>query len=119
MSKIYNIIPGNLINDSTIVSRILELIDSIEFEEWLEVNENVYSLEFFQENEEFYVMYLAPGGVIERLYVTNCDDIVAFMRERVDYEHGEGIDLAVCTKEIANVVICNHDGQIFMLKAYF
>ena len=57
-------------------------------------------------------MYLDPRDVIERLYVTCCDDIISFMKERVDYEHGEGVDIAICTKEIANAVICNHDGQI-------
>ncbi|MBQ5851726.1 MAG: hypothetical protein IIW54_13080 [Lachnospiraceae bacterium] len=119
MSKIYNIIPGSLIDDNSIVNRIFTLIDSVEFDEWLEVNEEVYSLEFFQQNDEFYVMYLDPRGVIEKLYVTRCDDIISFMRERVDYEQGEGVDIAICTKEIANAVICNHDGQIFMLKAYF
>ena len=119
MGKIYNIIPGKLINDNSIVNRIFTLIDSVEFDEWLEVNEEVYSLEFFQQNDEFYVMYLDPRGVIERLYVTRCDDIVSFMKERVNYEYGEGVDIAICTKEIANAVICNHDGQIFMLKAYF
>lgn len=119
MNKIYNIIPGNLIDDSSIMNRILELIDSVEFDEWFEVNEKVYSLEFFQQNEELYVMYLDPRGVIESLFLTSCDDIVSFMKERVNYEHGEGVDLAVCTKEITNAVICNHDGHIFMLKAYF
>ena len=63
MNKIYNIIPGNLIDDSSIMNRILELIDSVEFDEWFEVNEKVYSLEFFQQNEELYVMYLLPTVV--------------------------------------------------------
>lgn len=119
MGKIYNIIPGKLINDNSIVNRIFTLIDSVEFDKWLEVNEKVYSLKIFQQNDEFYVMYLDPRGVIERLYVTRCDDIVSFMKERVNYEYGEGVDIAICTKEIDNAVICNHDGQIFMLKAYF
>ena len=44
MSKIYNIIPGSLINDSSIVNRIFTLILSVEFDEWLEVNDKVYSL---------------------------------------------------------------------------
>ena len=116
MSKIYNIIPGNLINDSSIVNKIFALIDSTEFGNWLEVNEKVYSSEFFQQNDEFYVMYLDPRGMIERLYVTQCDDIVGFMKERVSYECGDGVDIAVCTKDITNAVICNHDGQTFVLK---
>ena len=119
MDKIYNIIPGNLIYDKSIVNRISTLIDSVEFDKWLEVNEKVYSLKFFHQNDEFYVMYLDPRGVVERLYVTRCDDIVSFMKERVNYEYGEGIDIAICTKEIDDAVICNHDGQIFRLKVSF
>ena len=115
MSKIYNIIPGDLINDTSIVNRIFALIDSIEFDDWIEVNEKIYSSEFFRQNDEFYVMYLDPRGVIERLYVTHSDDIVGFMKERVSYECGDGVDIAVCTKDITNVVICNHNGQIFVL----
>ena len=119
MGKIYNIIPGKLINDNSIVNRIFTLIDSVEFDKLLEVNKKVYSFKFFQQDVEFYVMYLDPRGVIERLYVTRCDDIVSFMKERVNYEYGEGVDIAICTKKIDNAVICNHDGQIFMLKANF
>ncbi len=117
MSKIYNNIPGDLINDRSIANRIFALIESVDFNEWLEVNEEVYSLELFKQNEEFYVMYLDPRGVIERLYVTYCDDIVCFMKEQISYEFGDGVDIAICTKDIANAVICNHDGQIFVLKA--
>ena len=43
MGKIYNIIPGKLINDNSIVNRIFTLIDSVEFDKWLEVNKKVYS----------------------------------------------------------------------------
>ncbi len=116
MSKIYNIIPGILINDSSIVDRIFTLMDSIEFDNWIKVNEKVYSLEFFEKNNEFYVMYLDPRGVIKKLYSTCRDDIVGFMKDRINYEYGEGVDIAICTKEISNAVICNHDGQIFILK---
>lgn len=62
-------------------------------------------------------MYLDPKGVVERLYFTHRDDIVSFMKERVSYEYGAGVDIAICTKDITNAVICNHDGQVFVLKA--
>ena len=116
MSRIYNMIPGDLLKDDSIVNRIFALIDSVEFDKWLEVNDKVYVSNFFKQNKEFYVMYLDPIGVIKRLYITNCDDIISFMKERINYEYGDGIDIAICTKEINNAVICNHDGQIFMLK---
>ena len=119
MGKIYNIIPGKLINDNSIVNRIFTLIDSVEFDKWLEVNKRFTLLNFFNKTSSFYVMYLDPRGVIERLYVTRCDDIVSFMKERVNYEYGEGVDIAYLHKKIDNAVICNHDGQIFMLKSEF
>lgn len=116
MKKIYNFIPGELINNKVIESRIYELIASIDFEKWIEVDERVYSLEFFQQYEEFYVMYLDPQGLVEKLYNTYRRDIIDFMKERISYEYGEGVDIAICTKQIDNAVICNHDGQIFILK---
>ena len=116
MSKIYNIIPGKLINDNSLIDRIFALIDSVEADKWIEVNEKVYSLKLLQENEEFYVLYLDPVGVIKKLYITCYDDIICFMKERINYEHGDGVDIAICTKKINNALICNHDGQVFLLK---
>lgn len=116
MSKIYNIIPGVLNNDVSIIDRIFTLIDNVKFVEWIEVNEQVYSLEFFQRNDEFYVMYLDPQEVIKKLYITCRNDIVHFMKTHINYKYGDGIDIVICTKEINNAVVCNHDGQIFILK---
>lgn len=116
MSKIYNIIPGKRIEDSLMMRRILELIDSIGYDDWIELDEDIYSLDFFQNNQELYVMYLDPRGIIERLYITPCKDILYFMKERINKEYGEGVDIVICTKEIENVVICNHDGEIFLIK---
>lgn len=98
------------------MNKIYTLIDSIECDKWIEIGEKVYSLNFFENNQEFYVMYLDPRGIIERLYVTSCNEIVTFMKERINAEYGEGVDVVICTKEITNALICNHDGQIFILK---
>lgn len=116
MTRIYNIIPGNLVNDSIIADRIFALIDSVEFDDWIEVNEKIYASEFFQLNKEFYVMYLDPRGIIKKLYVSSSAEILSFMKENISYEYGEGIDIAICKKEVDNAVICNHDGQIYILK---
>lgn len=116
MSKIYNIIPGKRLENSQIMKRILGLIDSIGYDDWIKLDGDVYSSDFFQNNQEFYVMYLDPSGIIERLYITPCIDILNFMKERINKEYGEGVDIAICTKEIENAVICNHDGEIFLIK---
>lgn len=116
MKKIYNIIPGSRIKDNSIVNRIFKLIDSVAFYNWIEINERVYSSNFFHFYDEFYVIYLDPNGLINHLYITCCQDIIKFMKAHINFEHGDGVDLAVCTKEICNAVICNHDGQIFVLK---
>lgn len=55
-------------------------------------------------------------GVINKLYITCCNDIIQFMKERINYEHGDGVDIAICTKNINNALICNHDGQVFQLR---
>lgn len=116
MKKIYNSIPGNLIQESSIANEIFLLLDSIEFSKWIEVNETIYDSDFFEKNSNVYVIYLDPCGKIIRLYSTSCEDIVDFMKEYVNYEHGEGVDIAICTMEIDNAVVCNHDGQIYLLS---
>lgn len=116
MGKIYNSIPGILIHNNSIMDKIFALLDSITFDKWIEVNEKVYSLEFFAQNDEFFVMYLDPRGVIKRLYFTRRADIIVFMKEHINYEYGDGVDIAICPKDLHNSVVCNHDGQIFILK---
>lgn len=73
-------------------------------------------MNFFTNNQEFYVLFLDPRGIIERLYITSCSDIMHFMKEHINIEYGEGVDIAICTKKIDNALICNHDGQIFLLN---
>lgn len=116
MKKIYHCIPGTLVNDGSIINQISAFIGSITFDTWIEMNENIYSLDFFKSKDKFYVLYLDPESVIQRLYHTDCSEIVSFMKEHIDSEKGDGVDIAICTKEINDAVICNHDGQIFILK---
>lgn len=116
MGKIYNSIPGILIHKDSISDKIFALLDRIAFDDWIEVNEKIYSSRFFSQNDAFFVMYLDPRGVIQRLYFTPRADIIAFMKEHINYKHGDGIDIAICPKDIRNAVVCNHDGQIFYLQ---
>lgn len=81
----------------------------------VEINKDVQFLNFL-ENGEFYVMYLDPAGVVQKLYATSCVDLIDFMREHIQYESGDGVNITICTKEMSNAVICNHDGQIFVIK---
>ena len=37
------------------------------------------------------------------------------MKEYINCRYSEGVDIAICTKQINNAVICNHDGQVFLL----
>lgn len=47
MGKIYNCIPGILIHDSSIMNRILTLLDSVQFNKWIEVNEKSLFIPIF------------------------------------------------------------------------
>ena len=113
--RIYNIIPGKQIEDSSIIDSIFSLLDSVSFSEWIELNEDIYNEDFFNIYEEFYVMYLDPAEIIKRLYLSTCEEIVTFMKEYINCRYSEGVDIAICTKQINNAVICNHDGQVFLL----
>lgn len=116
MSRIYNIIPGCQVDDSAVMERIFALLAHVKFDTWIEVNERIYSMDFFRQRDEFYVMYLDPRGVIKKLYRTCGEDIVGFMKEYIDWERGDGVDIVICTDDICNAVVCNHDGQIFVLE---
>ena len=114
--KIYNIIPGEMIQDDNTMKKIEELINSIQFTDWEEINEDVYSKGILINNNEFYVMYIDPWGDIKRLFITARDQIMRFMKERINYEHGDGVDMVICNKDISNAIVCNHDGQVYELK---
>ncbi len=115
MQKIYNIIPGVPVYDNSFMYNIFTLIDSVKFYNWIEVNEDIYNCNFLKKHKEFYVLYLDPAGIVKRLFLTQCTEIIIFMKERINYAHCEGVDIAICTTQFDNAVICNHDGQVFLL----
>lgn len=51
--RIYNMIPGKMISEEFIMNRIIELIDSVEYNKWIELNEKVYSLDFLNKMMSF------------------------------------------------------------------
>lgn len=114
--KIYNIIPGRQIDDNSIIDSIFFLLESVSFDKWIELNEDIYNEDFFLKcMKHFMLCILTLAGVIKRLYISKREEILTFMKERINYRHSEGVDIAICTIRIDNAVICNHDGQVFLL----
>ncbi len=115
MLRIYNIIHGTPVYENSIMDNIFTLIDSVKFNSWIEVNEDIYNCNLFKRHQEFYVLYLDPAGIVKKLFLTQCTEIINFMKEHINYAHCEGIDIAICPAQFNNAVICNHDGQVFLL----
>lgn len=60
--KIYNIIPGKQIEDSSIIDSIFSLLDSVSFSEWIELNEDIYNEVFLKCMRNFMLCILIPQG---------------------------------------------------------
>ena len=48
MLRIYNIIPGTPVYENSIMDNIFTLIDSVKFNNWIEVNEDIYNCNLFK-----------------------------------------------------------------------
>lgn len=60
--KIYNIIPGKQIEDSSIIDSIFSLLDSVSFSEWIELNEDIYNEVFLKCMRNFMLCILILQG---------------------------------------------------------
>lgn len=60
--KIYNIIPGKQIEDSSIINSIFSLLDSVSFSEWIELNEDIYNEVFLKCMRNFMLCILILQG---------------------------------------------------------
>ena len=80
------------------------------------IDNEVYNLEIFEKYKTFYLFYDHPvHDFLDKLFMTDRDDLIKFMKERVSPERGDGFDMIVVPKnDFSEMIICNHDGDIFL-----
>lgn len=117
-----SIFPGIRINDNKNETKLSILnglnpnniapIDNMK--SWIRIDEGVYELGIFEKYEEFYLLYKHPvHEYMDKLFDVSRDDLVQFMKNRINSKRCEGIDIIVCSKDFSSLIVCNHDGEIY------
>lgn len=123
--KIEKLIPGNRIqsnNKEKIQKVILTRINAnngdnySNINSWKRVDNDIYESSVIKKNEDFYILYIHPiHEYMNKLFETKVDVLIEFMKKYINYERGDGIDIVIATKDFNELIVCNHDGEIFLL----
>jgi hypothetical protein len=86
-------------------------------ENWVQVGKKVYNSDAFFSEEGYYLFYKHPiHDYQDKLFLTNKTDVIAFLKDRINPDREEGLDVIVATEDYSKIIVCNHDGQIFLVK---
>lgn len=115
-----SIFPGIKINSDkvklNILSRLnpnnLAPIDNMKT--WRRIDDEVYESDTVLNFEKYYLLYKHPiHDYLDKLFEVNRDELIFFMKERIIPDRGEGLDIIVCSKDFSELIVCNHDGEIY------
>lgn len=115
-----NIFPGQeiTINKSSIIAHINDNLDSVNksIHHWIRMDERIYDDDVINDYDVFYLFYNHPvHDYLNKLFLTNKDQLLSFMKERINFEREEGIDIIVMPNDFSKRIICNHDGEIYLV----
>lgn len=86
-------------------------------EQWRKLNNEIFDLGLLDEGSYFYLLYKHPvHDFKDKLFKANGKEIARFLRENMDPDKMEGLDLIISSVDMSCIVICNHDGEIFLAK---
>jgi hypothetical protein len=51
---------------------------------------------------------------LNRLHIVPCEELVAWLDGRIRPERGEGVDLTITGFEMAEFLVTNHDGDLWL-----
>ncbi|WP_438447654.1 hypothetical protein [Gorillibacterium sp. sgz5001074] len=121
-----SIFPGNRVSHdkaNQIMNELLQQINPQNVEpvenikNWVQVNNQVYNTDAFSSQKGYYLFYKHPiHNYQDKLFLTNKSDVIAFLKDRIYPDREEGLDVIVATEDYSNIIVCNHDGQIFLVK---
>lgn len=84
---------------------------------WERVDNEVYDTDALSSREKYYLFYKHPiHDYQDKLFLTNKTDLIAFLKDRINPDREEGLDVIVASKDYSKIIVCNHDGQIFFVK---
>ncbi|NPC94280.1 hypothetical protein HOO54_19175 [Bacillus sp. WMMC1349] len=84
---------------------------------WVKLDKKIYSSGVLEKYEDFYLYYTHPiHDYLDKLFFTSYDDLIKFLKDRIDPDRGEGLDLIISSKDYETIIVCNHDGEIYQVK---
>ncbi|MFD2330432.1 hypothetical protein ACFSR7_14375 [Cohnella sp. GCM10020058] len=93
----------------------LKSIDNIK--NWARVDDEVYNTDALSSEDPYYLFYKHPThDFMDKLFLTSKTEVVAFLKVRVNPERGDGVDVIVAPQDYSKIIVCNHDGQIYLAK---
>jgi len=81
------------------------------------VGNEVFGSDFLAGGDTFYLYYEHP--VLQRrkkLFVVHKDDLLSFLNAKIKPDRMEGLDVTVADPELRRFLICNHDGEMYLLS---
>jgi hypothetical protein len=120
-----NVFPGRriVLNAESLISASLSQLNPegtipIEnLQNWVKVNNNIYEMDIFSDHSSLYLIYKHPiHDYLDRLYWVDREVLIEFMKERIDPDKEEGLDIIIVIPNSHIIVVCNHDGEIYQAK---
>jgi hypothetical protein len=82
------------------------------------VGKEVFDSAFFANNSAFYMLYEHPvHWNRNRLFYVEKMDLLHFLDAKIYPERMEGLDVTIVTTDLQGFLICNHDGEMYLLPA--
>ena len=84
---------------------------------WTQVDNKIYESEILIENDHFYLFYCHPVHEYKnKLYLTTQNELIDFLKIRINPDHGNGLDLIIASTDMCHLIVCNHDGEIYIVR---
>ena len=63
---------------------------------------------------EFYILNTASNLKIQQMFISKKKDIIDFLVQNINYKLYYGLDIIVTTDDFKNILIFNHDGEVYL-----
>jgi hypothetical protein len=81
------------------------------------VGKEVFRSDFFAGSDSFYLLCEHP--VLQgkkRLFFVDREELLAFLNAEINPDRMEGLDITVARPDLCRFLICNHDGEMYLLS---
>jgi hypothetical protein len=79
---------------------------------------NSFVDKFIRNDDDYWVWYEHPVHAKKnRLFSVSGKQLRGFLKEEIHPERQEGLDITIMSHNETCLAICNHDGQVFVIKA--